>query len=66
MNGKERVVVGCKKNDANLANVRENEFVAPSSLSIRRPNDNLRTYWHLRNTSSYSDVMCMTISTIIL
>ena len=45
--------------------IRKNLFGAPSSLSIQRPNDNLGTYWHLRNRSSYSDVMCMTISTII-
>jgi len=44
---------------------RKNLFGAPSSLSIRRPNDNLGTYCHLRNCSSYSDVMCITFSTII-
>ena len=45
--------------------IRKNLFGAPSSLSIRRPNDKLGTYWHLRNRSSYSDVMCVTFSTVI-
>jgi len=44
---------------------RKNLFGAPSSLSIQRPNDNVGTYWHLRNCSSYSDVLCINFSTII-
>ena len=43
----------------------KNLFGPPSSLSIRRPNENLGTYWHLRNRSLYSDVMCSSCSTII-
>ena len=46
--------------------IRKNLFGAPSSVSIRRPNENLDTYWHLRNRSSYSDVMCMTLSTFFV
>jgi hypothetical protein len=39
-------------------------FGAPSSRGIRRPNENLGTYWHLRNRSSYSDVICSRCSTV--
>ena len=35
------------------------------SRGARRPHENLGTYSHLRNLSSYSDVTCMMCSTII-
>jgi len=44
--------------------IRKYLFGAPSSRSIRRPNGNLGTYWHLRNCFSYSDVMCSRSSII--
>jgi len=44
---------------------RKNRFGAPSSLIIRRPKENLGTYWHLRNRSSYSEVTWSSCSTII-
>ena len=45
--------------------MRKNRFGAPSSLSIRRPKENLGTYSHLRKRSSYSEVTLTSSSTII-
>jgi len=45
--------------------MRKNLFGPPSSLSIRRPKENLGTYSHLRNRSSYSELTWRSCSTII-
>jgi len=45
--------------------IRKNLFGSPSFFIIRRPNENLGTYSHLRNLSSYSAVTCMMCSTIL-